>query len=253
MLFELATDGPGFAVDEESGAPRRVARAAAMARVQAPGYSGGTPSPPCATAMKDLGFDHIYQPPPGSGSRTLLALHGTGGDEHDLLTVARVIDPSAGVLSPRGRVLEGGASRFFRRLAEGVFDENDLRDRTAELALFLTDAADTYGFDLDRVVAVGFSNGANIASSLLLLVPGALAGAILFRGMVPLVPDAVPVARRTACPPVEWTAGPADQRTGDPPARRAPPGRRGRRHTRLAAGWSRADVGRHLERASLAG
>jgi phospholipase/carboxylesterase len=123
---------------------------------------------------------------------TLLLLHGTGGDENDLLDVGRELSPEAALLSPRGKVLENGAPRFFRRLAEGVFDLDDLRFRTHELAAFVEASSKTYGFDKSRLVAVGFSNGANIASSLLLLHPEILAGAILFRPMVPFTPEKLP-------------------------------------------------------------
>ncbi len=127
----------------------------------------------------------------------LLPLHGTGGDENDLVPLARAIAPQAGILSPRGNVLEHGMPRFFRRFAEGVFDVEDLRRRTHELAQFIASAADAYGFDRSRVVAVGFSNGANIAASLLLLRPGVLAGAILLRAVLAVVPDTIPVLAGT--------------------------------------------------------
>ena len=142
--------------------------------------------------MPDLGFEHVYRPGADPGAPTLLLLHGTGGNEHDLLPIAEMIAPQAGVLSPRGRVLEGTMPRFFRRLAESVFDLDDLRLRTRELAGFVRDASEHYHFDRTRVVAVGFSNGANIAASLLLLEPGVLSRAILFRAMVPIVPDPLP-------------------------------------------------------------
>jgi phospholipase/carboxylesterase/glyoxalase family protein len=144
----------------------------------------------------ELGFVHVYRP--GRGPRTLLMLHGTGGDESDLLPLAPMLDPDAGVLSPRGKVLEHGAPRFFRRLAEGVFDLEDLRARTHELADFVGAAATTYAFDPAQVTAVGFSNGANVAASVLLLRPGTLARAILFRAMVPLEPDEAPALGGTA-------------------------------------------------------
>jgi predicted esterase len=137
----------------------------------------------------------------------LLLLHGTGGNEQDLLPLAPELLPEAGALSPRGEVLERGMPRFFRRLAEGVFDLDDLRLRTAELADFVTAAAELYHFDPARVIAVGFSNGANIAASLLLLRPGVLRGAALFRAMVPLVPDPLPSLPRT---PVLVSSGRAD-------------------------------------------
>jgi len=140
---------------------------------------------------EDLGFVHRFEPG-GGDRRTLLALHGTGGDEGDLIPLARMLAPAANVLSPRGRVLERGMPRFFRRLAEGVFDEQDLVLRTRELAGFVGLAAARYGFDPSRVIAVGFSNGANIAASLLLLEPGTLSGALLFRPMPPLQPPVPP-------------------------------------------------------------
>ena len=124
---------------------------------------------------------------------TFLLLHGTGGNEEDLIPLAYELDKGAAILSPRGKVLENGvAPRFFRRLAEGVFDIEDLKFRTNELADFVNDASKFYGFDLQRIIAVGYSNGANIASSILLLRPEILSAAILFRAMVPLVPDIIP-------------------------------------------------------------
>jgi phospholipase/carboxylesterase len=124
---------------------------------------------------------------------TLLLLHGTGGNEEDLIPLAYELDQKAAILSPRGKVLENGvAPRFFRRLAEGVFDIQDLKFRTNELADFVKNASKAYGFDLQHVIAVGYSNGANIASSILLLRPEILSAAILFRAMIPLIPEALP-------------------------------------------------------------
>lgn len=140
-------------------------------------------------------FAHRWVPPASGGEETLLLLHGTGGNEDDLLPLGRAIAPAAGQLSPRGRVLERGMPRFFRRLAEGVFDEADVVRRAGELADFVAHSAGRYGFDPTRVTAVGFSNGANIAAALLLLRPEALAGAALFRAMVPLRPAQLPVLR----------------------------------------------------------
>ena len=140
----------------------------------------------------DLGFEHVFRPPANPQAPTLLLLHGTGGTEHDLIPLGESLSPGAGLLSPRGKVLERGMPRFFRRLAEGVFDLDDLQFRTHELAVFVAAAAAHYKFDAKKVVAVGFSNGANIAASTLLLEPGVLAGAILFRAMVPIVPDPLP-------------------------------------------------------------
>lgn len=142
--------------------------------------------------MMALDFVHVYEPAASSDAPTLLLLHGTGGNERDLLPIARMVAPTAGILSPLGKVLERGMPRFFRRLAEGVFDIEDLKLRTGELADFVAAAAAHYAFDARRVTAIGFSNGANVAASLLLLRPEVLARAILFRAMVPLVPDVMP-------------------------------------------------------------
>lgn len=132
---------------------------------------------------------HVWEQ---GGPDTLLLLHGTGGDEHDLITLGRVLAPDASILSPRGNVLEGAMPRFFRRLAEGVFDLADLELRTKELAAFVREASKTYGFSLERLTAVGFSNGANIAASVILRDPGLLTRAILFRAMLPFEPAAQP-------------------------------------------------------------
>jgi phospholipase/carboxylesterase len=136
--------------------------------------------------------DFIHEFVPGTSNRTLLLLHGTGGNEHDLIPLGHEIDPAAALLSPRGKVLENGMPRFFRRLAEGVFDLEDLRKRTNELANFIAAAAKHYKFAAGQIVAVSYSNGANIAASMLLLRPEILSAAILFRAMVPLVPENLP-------------------------------------------------------------
>lgn len=130
----------------------------------------------------------VHQFVPGDQERTLLLLHGTGGDEHSMLSLGRSLAPGAALLAPRGRVLEGRMPRFFRRLAEGVFDLEDLARRTAELGEFVEWAAGAYGFPPAGVTAVGYSNGANIASSLLLTRPGLVRRALLFRGMTPFEP-----------------------------------------------------------------
>jgi predicted esterase len=147
--------------------------------------------------VSGLDFVHVYRPAANGSTRTLLLLHGTGGDEQDLLPLASLLDPSAGVLSPRGKVLEQGMPRFFRRLAEGVFDLEDLQRRAGELAEFIRRATDHYGLRDHQIVAAGFSNGANMASAVVLLHPGVLGGAILFRGMVPIVPDQPPALQHT--------------------------------------------------------
>jgi phospholipase/carboxylesterase len=134
--------------------------------------------------MSDLGFTHRFVPATDPSRPPLLLLHGTGGDEGDLVPLGKTIAPGAALLSPRGKVMENGMPRFFRRLAEGVFDEQDVVARAQELAAFVAKARDAYG--LPAPVAVGFSNGANIAAALMLLHPEALAGAALLRAMVPL-------------------------------------------------------------------
>ncbi len=134
-------------------------------------------------------YVHRYLAPQGDDSRTLLLLHGTGGDENDLIQLGQMLAPDAGLISPRGTVSENGAARFFKRLAEGVFDIPDLHARTKDLVAFIAAAAAHYNFDPSKVVAAGFSNGANIATSVLLSAPDALAGAILFRPMVPFIPE----------------------------------------------------------------
>ena len=136
-------------------------------------------------------FQHIYLP--GASGRTLLLLHGTGGTENDLVPLGQTLDPDAALLSPLGKVRENGMPRFFRRLAEGVFDEEDLIRRTHELADFVEAAIAERNIDRSSLIAVGYSNGANIAASLLLLRPEVLAGAALLRAMVPLVPEVLPV------------------------------------------------------------
>jgi len=136
--------------------------------------------------------DFIHEFVQGKSIRTLLLLHGTGGNERDLIPLGQELDPSAALLSPRGKVLENGRPRFFRRLAEGVFDLEDLQNRTNELADFVISAALHYKIDNRQIVAVGYSNGANIAASMLLLRPEILSAAILFRAMVPLVPETKP-------------------------------------------------------------
>lgn len=146
-----------------------------------------------SVAASSLGHEHVWQP--GRGPRTLLLLHGTGGDERDLLPLARMLDPDANVLSPRGNVLEDGAPRFFRRHGPGVLDLEDLDRRTRELAAFVKEAGRVYGFSPASVVAVGFSNGANIAASMLFETPDALGDAILIRAMLPYRPAAPPRVR----------------------------------------------------------
>ena len=139
-------------------------------------------------SAEQTGLDrpHLFQPADDSAAGpALLLLHGTGGDEYDLLPLRDHLSPGAAVLSVRGTVLENGMPRFFRRLREGVFDEDDLRQQADDLAEFVGLACQTYGIDDRSLVAVGFSNGANIASAMMLRRPGVLAGAVLLAAMVP--------------------------------------------------------------------
>jgi predicted esterase/catechol 2,3-dioxygenase-like lactoylglutathione lyase family enzyme len=218
VLFEIATDPPGFAIDErpaELGARLRLppwleSRRTEIERRLPPisvpdvaaennSVSGATTDAPDHSEEKvgDMNkptrsFEHQFVPARAEGAPTLLLLHGTGGNEYDLLDLGRALYPGAALLSPRGQVLENGMPRFFRRLAEGVFDLDDLRRRTHDLAEFVAAAAEAYQIDPRRVIAAGYSNGANIAASLLLLRPETLAGAVLFHAMVPLVPEQLP-------------------------------------------------------------
>lgn len=141
-----------------------------------------------------LSFIHRFEQGSDAAGEALLLLHGTGGDENDLVPLGRTIAPAASLLSPRGKVLENGMPRFFRRLAESVFDEDDVRRRANELADFVREARSSYG--LSKLIAVGYSNGANIAAAMLLLRPEGLEGAILLRAMAPLAQlPAVDLAR----------------------------------------------------------
>lgn len=155
------------------------------------------------TAVSD--FAHRFVPATVPGRAPLLLLHGTGGDENDLLPLGRELAPGRALLSPRGQVMEGPMPRFFRRLAEGVFDVADVRRRAADLAAWIEEARRHYG--LEKPMALGFSNGANIAAALLLLHPQALAGAVLLRSVAPAEPDAAPDLTRT---PVLVVTGSAD-------------------------------------------
>jgi phospholipase/carboxylesterase len=140
----------------------------------------------------DLGFIHRFVPGTRPGATPVVLLHGTGGNENDLIPLGQALAPEAPLLSPRGQVLENGMPRFFRRHAEGVFDIDDLRRRAAELARFIAEARVHYALGDTLPVALGFSNGANIAAALLLLHPGTLSAGLLLRAMVPLVPDPLP-------------------------------------------------------------
>ncbi len=142
--------------------------------------------------MKTLAYTHHYEPATDPSAPPLLLLHGTGGNETDLLPLGRQLAPGAALLSPRGDVLERGQPRFFKRFAEGVFDLDDVARRIHALADFIASAAQHYGFDATQLTALGYSNGANIAASLLLLRPESLAAGILLRPMVVLEPTTIP-------------------------------------------------------------
>jgi phospholipase/carboxylesterase len=142
--------------------------------------------------MKPLTYIHRFEPATHTDSAPLLLLHGTGGNEADLIPLGRQLAPGSPLLSPRGDVSEHGMPRFFRRFAEGVFDLDDVARRTHALADFIADAAARYGFDPGKLAALGYSNGANIAASLLLLRPEALVRAVLLRPMVVLQPETLP-------------------------------------------------------------
>ncbi|BDC48008.1 hydrolase [Bryobacterales bacterium F-183] len=141
-----------------------------------------------------MSFVHKWVPGSEGASRTLLLLHGTGGNESDLIPLGQALDPEANILSPRGKILEHGMPRFFKRLAEGVFDQEDLKFRTAELAEWIASASAQYGV-AGGLTAVGYSNGANIAASLLLSGVATFDDAVLLRAMVPFEPTSLPDLR----------------------------------------------------------
>ena len=221
IIFELATEAPGFTVDEapaelgtrlmlppwlekkrqriEAILPSLYLPQTGTSPIRSSDAKGGMLFDRATQKRSDhrpqtqLGFIHRFIPASEPNiPYTLLLLHGTGGDETDLLWMGEEVIPDAAMLSPRGKVIENGMPRFFRRLAEGVFDPEDLKFRTHELADFVATAAESYGFEPDRVIAVSYSNGANIAASLLLLRPYTLSAAVLLRPMVPLAPPQLP-------------------------------------------------------------
>ncbi len=154
--------------------------------------------------MPTAEFIHRFIPGALVSAPTIIALHGTGGDENDLVPLARMVDGDSAILSLRGRASEGGKPRFFRRISDGVFDLEDLRVQTLALARFIDAAALHYRFNRARTVALAYSNGANIAASLMLSVPDALAGAILLRPMLPFEPLSPPPLKGT---PILVSAG----------------------------------------------
>jgi len=153
-------------------------------------------------------YQHVFQPATAPNLPTILALHGTGGNEHDLVGLTQTIAPGCAILSPRGNVSERGMPRFFRRFAEGVFDLEDVQKRAGELAEFVASAATHYGFAANNVYALGYSNGANIAVATMLLHPHTLRGGILFRAQCVYTPDSIP---RLAGKGIFLSAGTHDQ------------------------------------------
>lgn len=146
-----------------------------------------------------VGRPHVWLP--GATATPLLLLHGTGGDEHDLLPLRDVMAPGSAALAPRGTVVENGMPRYFRRLREGVFDEVDLHHRVGEMAEFLIAAEGVFAVPGGAWIALGFSNGANMASAILFDRPELLGGAALFAAMVPFragAPDADLTGKKVA-------------------------------------------------------
>ncbi len=182
VLFEIATDPPGFTVDEG------IERLGTTLQLPEQYEAMRDVISNKLTPLREKTFQHIYQPPTGGqdNEHTLVTLHGTGGTERDLLSIAKEINDATAVISPRGKVLENGMPRYFRRLANNVLDEADVRFRAQELSGFLTDAAYRYGRDPKHLTALGYSNGANMAAAVLLLRPEIFSSAILLRPMLPL-------------------------------------------------------------------
>ncbi len=181
ILFEIATDPPGFGVDEPES------RLGASLQLPAEYEPSRERIERQLPVLRPGDFQHLFLPPAGVDSgRTLVTLHGTGGNEHDLVDLAHRIDADAALISPRGKVLENGMPRWFRRLAEGVFDEADVAARAGELADFIMSAAIRYGRDPGKMTVLGYSNGANIAAAVLLLRPDVFSSAVLLRPMMPL-------------------------------------------------------------------
>lgn len=151
---------------------------------------------------------YIYKASGTPGAYTLLLLHGTGGNENDLIPLASSFGDSYNILSVRGNVSENGMPRFFKRLGMGVFDEKDLDFRTEELYAFLKEIAEKEGFDSTKIIALGYSNGANIAGALLVKHPDFLSGAILYRPMQPF--KAIEPLKTEKTIPVFFSSGAAD-------------------------------------------
>lgn len=190
ILFEIATDPPGFSVDETID--RLGSGLMLPARYETRRSEIEKQLPPLDAPDE---FEHIYIPPQNSstGETTIIPLHGTGGNENDLLTLTwEIFGKGRAVISPRGRILENGMPRFSKRLAEGVFDKADVKKQAHALADFLIDSAGRYGRDPSNLTALGYSNGANIAAAVMLLRPEVISQAVLLRPMLPLIPELTP-------------------------------------------------------------
>ncbi len=183
VLFEIATDPPGFAVDEPLESLGQVLQLPDDFEPMRAEIEKNLPSLHSNTFL----HEYIETEDSENNKVTIVALHGTGGDEHDLIPLAKKVGSGAAIISPRGKVVEGGMNRFFARLASGAFDEKDIIRQTDELAKFLLGAAIRYHRPIDQFVALGYSNGANIAAALLLLRPEIFSRAILLRPMLPLL------------------------------------------------------------------
>ncbi|THB79182.1 MAG: glyoxalase [Desulfobulbaceae bacterium] len=186
ILFEIATDPPGFSVDEAPGEMGSNLMLPSQYETYRSEIETHLPK------LREAGFIHQFVEPQNDEETTLITLHGTGGDEHDLLGLAEAIAPGTAVISPRGQVVEQGMNRFFARLAPNVLDEQDIRTRAAALRLFLVDAAGKYQRPVDQLVALGYSNGANMAAAMMLLYPELYNRAILLRPMLPLSVEPLP-------------------------------------------------------------
>ncbi len=188
VLFEIATDPPGFSVDEDLNDLDTALKLPAQYEPLRGQIEEQLPP------LETPDFRHVYVPaePNAVDAETIVALHGTGGNEHDLISLVRQVSPSAAIISPRGKVLENGMPRFFRRLTEGVFDENDVRRNAHDLSDFLTLASRRHGQPGKGLIALGYSNGANMAAAIMLLRAEVFSGAILFRPMMPLQMGGLP-------------------------------------------------------------
>ena len=188
VLFEIATDPPGFSVDES---PRALGTSLQLPDQYEPRRAEIERQLP---ELGSVDFIHRFHRPlqDEDNGRTIVALHGTGGDEHDLIELSETIDPAAAIISPRGKVSENGMPRFFRRMAEGVFDEADVKHRAHQLADFIRTTAARYDRNADEIVALGYSNGANIAAAVMMLRPETFSHAILLRPMLPLQQPSMP-------------------------------------------------------------